>query len=113
MPTPKAPRDTRRVLVERIRMVARRYDLPFAAVEELVEAVADLFGVCPDCGRSFERENPQQVYCPEDAAIRTREANRLSQQKRRARLKPEIDILELTAGQPADDDPPAAPHRVK
>lgn len=101
-------RDTRRVLIERIRIVARRYDLPFAAVEELVEVVADLWGVCPDCGRSFERESPGQIYCADDAALRTREANRLSQQKRRARLKPEIDILALDAG-----DEPEPPRRIK
>ena len=109
--------DTRRVLIERIRMVARRYDLPFAAVEELVEAIADIYGVCADCGRSFAKEVSGQVYCPDCAAIRTRENNRLSQQKRRARLKegsPDyVDILGLSDGEDTDTAADTGPRRVK
>ena len=109
--------DTRRVLIERIRMVARRYDLPFAAVEELVEAIADIYGVCADCGRSFTKEVSGQVYCPDCAAIRTRENNRLSQQKRRARLKegsPDyVDILGLSDGEDTDTAADTGPRRVK
>lgn len=117
--------DTRRILLERVRIVARRYDLPFAAVEELVEAIADIYGVCPDCGRSYVKESGGQVYCPDCAQVRTREANRLAQAKRRARLKPGnpdyVDILELDEGLAAaadtdtdeDTDEPPTPRRVK
>jgi hypothetical protein len=100
--------DTRLILLERVRIVARRYDLPFAAVEELVEAIADIYGVCPDCGRTYVRESGSQVYCPDCATVRTREANRLSQAKRRARLKPGqpgyVDLLELPELLTADTD---------
>lgn len=117
-PMPKRDtQDTRRILLERVRIVARRYDLPFSAVEELVEAIADIYGVCPDCARSYVRESGQQVYCPDCAAVRTREANRIAQAKRRARLKPDhpdyIDILELPDGWATDTDEPPTPHRVK
>jgi tRNA(Ile2) C34 agmatinyltransferase TiaS len=111
--------ETRAVLVEGIRIIARKYDLPYAAVEELVELIADLYGVCPECGRTYAKTHGQQKYCPDCQLARERAANREAQARRRARLNAGrddvIDALQLPPEllEGDKDTTPATPRRVK
>jgi len=119
--------ETRAVLIEGIRSIARKFDLPYASVEELVELISDLYGVCANCGSTYAKTHGQQKYCPDCQLAREREKNRATQARRRARLNagraPEIDALDLPeslrpmlsadAGDGDEDESPEPPRRVK